>query len=154
MDTSSTYIIFEICTSQKLQLYYTVYSSSHVAPLIQNWTVWVCPFDAYKQGVTVYHGVLVYVLRTSIEIFSRISSCKVSEYCCCCLLQIHFQIHFPYHLQLVCFHFCTTQHIMKQVSVTFLYDMFSVFAGKALTLQAVKYNLFEIWNFYFLFCLL
>ena len=38
--------------------------------------------------------------------------------------------------------------------MTFLKDMFSVFAGKALTLQAVKYNLFEIWKFYFLFCLL
>ena len=37
---------------------------------------------------------------------------------------------------------------MKLVSVTFLYDMFSVFTGKALILLAVKYNLFEIWKFY------
>ena len=43
---------------------------------------------------------------------------------------------------------------MKLVSVTFLYDMFSVFTGKALILQAFKYNLFEIWKFYFFFCLL
>ena len=43
---------------------------------------------------------------------------------------------------------------MKLVSVTFLYDMFSVFPGKALILQAFQYNLFEIWKFYFLFCLL